>query len=58
MNANVIFCLLVTIWCAYENVYEPPPTHAGLMIIRATGCINGVAAIMGCLLQMMTKKEK
>ena len=58
MNGNVIFCLVATIWCAYTNVYDPPPTHAGLMVLRAAGCFNGVAAIMGCLLEMAANKGK
>ncbi len=56
MNGNVIFCLLATFWCAYENVYNPPATHAGLVIMRTAGTVNGIAGIIGCLLEMVANK--
>ena len=57
MKGNTIFCVLATIWCAYENVYDPPATHLGLMIMRTCGCINGIAGIMGCLFEMTGLQE-
>jgi hypothetical protein len=54
---SIIFCIFGTIWCAYENVYDPPATYAGLMAMRACGCINGIGGIVGCLMTMAGLQE-
>jgi hypothetical protein len=45
----MLICAGLTLWMAYEFVYNPPANYEQLIMVRTLGTINGVAAIIGCL---------